>query len=159
MAHARILHLRVNCRTGFYTPKSRLQIDHSLLMRQLCGEPARVNTGTTTITWLPRSTARCRLTLTTICRAKNGIEVISLDGSTSAKQFSFATPTSQWTPDSRAFSYIKNEGGVSNIWRPPLSGEPPKRSTHFNNEVIRSFDLSRDGKQLVMSRAQHATGC
>ena len=84
--------------------------------------------------------------------AKNGIEVISLDGSTSAKQFSFATPTSQWTPDSRAFSYIKNEGGVSNIWRPPLSGEPPKRSTHFNNEVIRSFDLSRDGKQLVMNR-------
>jgi len=76
----------------------------------------------------------------------NGVGVISLDGSTSAKRLDFAMPTTHSTPDSRAFFYIKNEGAS------PTFGEPPKRITYFNNDVIRSFDLSRDGKQLVTDR-------
>jgi eukaryotic-like serine/threonine-protein kinase len=83
---------------------------------------------------------------------KQGLEVMSLEGSAPAKWFNIRTGTTRWTPDSRSFLYIKNEGGVSNIWNQPISGEPPKQITHFNSEVIRSFDISRDGKQLVMNR-------
>jgi Tol biopolymer transport system component len=84
--------------------------------------------------------------------AKSGIEVMSLDSSAPAKRFDIAEGTIQWTHDSRSFLYIKSEGGVSNLWSQPISGEPPKQLTHFNSELIPYFDLSRDGKQLVMSR-------
>jgi len=30
--------------------------------------------------------------------------------------------------------------------------EPPKQISHFDADMIRSFDLSRDGKQLVIER-------
>jgi eukaryotic-like serine/threonine-protein kinase len=81
-----------------------------------------------------------------------GVEVTPLDGSTSPKRFDVPLGTIRWSPDSRSILYIKNEGGTSNIWSQPISGEPPKQITHFNSELIASFELSRDGKQLVMNR-------
>jgi Tol biopolymer transport system component len=83
---------------------------------------------------------------------RNGVEIASVDGDFLVKQFDIATTTIRWTPDSRSFLYVKNEGGVSNIWKQPISGEPPTQVTHFINELIRNFDLSRDGTQLVMNR-------
>jgi Tol biopolymer transport system component len=82
----------------------------------------------------------------------NGVEIMWLDGSTPAKHFEISSGAIGWTPDSRFILYIKNEGGVSNIWNQPISGGAAKQITHFNSLVIRSFDLSRDGKQLVMDR-------
>jgi hypothetical protein len=41
---------------------------------------------------------------------------------------------------------------VSNLWSQPIAGGTPKQITHFNSEEITDFDLSRDGKRLVMSR-------
>jgi eukaryotic-like serine/threonine-protein kinase len=82
----------------------------------------------------------------------SAIAVMSLDGTTAEKHFDIITPNLCWTPDSHSFLFVKNEGGVSNIWSQPISGEPPKRITHFTSELIRSFDISRDGKQLVMNR-------
>ncbi len=83
---------------------------------------------------------------------KNVVEVVPLEGSAPAKQFDIATSTIRWMPDGRAFLYIRNKRGVSNIWSQPISGELPRQITHFNDEVIRSFDLSREGKRLVMNR-------
>ena len=83
---------------------------------------------------------------------RNGVEIASLDSDVLVKQFDIATTTIRWTPDSRSFLYVKNEGGVSNIWKQPISGESPIQVTHFTSELIRSFDLSHDGKQLVMNR-------
>lgn len=80
------------------------------------------------------------------------VEVMPLEGNKPAKQLDTATPTIRWTPDSNSFLYVKNRDGVSNIWRQPISGDPPNQITHFNSDVIRSFDLSRDGQQLVMNR-------
>jgi len=77
---------------------------------------------------------------------------MSLDDNTLSKRFDIAMGTIRWTPDSRSLLYIKNEGGVSNIWSQAISGEPPKQITHFNNLLISQFDLSRDGKEFVMSR-------
>jgi hypothetical protein len=48
--------------------------------------------------------------------------------------------------------YIKNDGRVSNIWSQSLSGGAPKQITHFTSDLMRSFDISHDGKQLVMNR-------
>ena len=77
---------------------------------------------------------------------------MSLDGNTPAKRFDIAAGTIRWTPDSRSLLYVKSEGGVSNLWSQPISGDSPKQMTHFNSLLIGDFDLSRDGKQLVMSR-------
>jgi eukaryotic-like serine/threonine-protein kinase len=83
---------------------------------------------------------------------RNAVAVMSLDGTTPEKHFDIITRNLRWALDSRSFLFVKNEGGVSNIWSQPISGEPPKQITHFTSELIRSFDLSRDGKQLVMDR-------
>jgi eukaryotic-like serine/threonine-protein kinase len=84
--------------------------------------------------------------------ATGGVEIMPLDGSTPAKRFDIAMGVIRWTPDSRSFLYVKNEGGVSNIWKQPISGDPPKQITSFNNQFIGTFDVSRDGKQLLMIR-------
>ena len=87
----------------------------------------------------------------------HSVTVMSLVGDTAEKHFdlpfdNMATRPLGWTPDSRSLLYIKSEDGVSNLWSQPISGELPKQITHFNSDLIRSFDLSRDGKQLVMER-------
>jgi Tol biopolymer transport system component len=84
---------------------------------------------------------------------KVGVELTFLDGSAPAKRLDIASSrTLRWAPDSRSILYVKNENGVSNVWSQPSSGEAGKQITRFNSEMIRSFDLSRDGKQLIMSR-------
>ena len=66
--------------------------------------------------------------------------------------FSSIGTSFRWGADSRSLLYTKNEGGVDNIWSQPIAGGKPKQMTHFKSELISSFDLSRDGKRLVMSR-------
>jgi Tol biopolymer transport system component len=55
-------------------------------------------------------------------------------------------------PDGRSIAYIVNKGDVGNIWSQPIYGGPPKQITNFTSETIDSFDLSRDGKQIAVSR-------
>jgi eukaryotic-like serine/threonine-protein kinase len=57
-----------------------------------------------------------------------------------------------WAADGRSLLYVKDEGGVDNIWSQPIAGGSPKEITRFNSEQIWGFDLSRDGKWLVMRR-------
>ncbi|MGH9839769.1 MAG: TolB family protein [Blastocatellia bacterium] len=61
----------------------------------------------------------------------------------------------RWTPDGRSLIYIDARQGGANLWRLPLNGSAPQPVTNFNDakpEPIYSFDLSRDGKQLVIAR-------
>jgi len=58
----------------------------------------------------------------------------------------------RWAPEGNAVDYSLTRGGVSNLWRQPLAGGPPKQITNFKSEQIFSFDWSRDGKQLVLAR-------
>jgi eukaryotic-like serine/threonine-protein kinase len=83
---------------------------------------------------------------------KNGIEVVFLVGDAPPKWFNIPAGTVRWAPDSRSFLYVNFERRVANLWSQPISGGPPKQITHFNSELIQGFDLSRDGKQLVMNR-------
>ena len=64
----------------------------------------------------------------------------------------------RWMPDNRALLYVDapsgNIGGP-NLWRLPLDGSAPQPATNFkatSAELILNFDLSRDGKQLVLAR-------
>jgi eukaryotic-like serine/threonine-protein kinase len=59
-----------------------------------------------------------------------------------------------WTPDDRAVIYVSNIGGVSNVWKQPLDGKAPTQMTDFKSSLIWWLDLSRDGKQLAMSRGE-----
>jgi len=62
------------------------------------------------------------------------------------------TPNVRWMPDGRAVAYIASQGGVSNIWVQPIDGGPPKQLTDLTTGRIFWFDISRDGKQLALSR-------
>ena len=55
-------------------------------------------------------------------------------------------------PDGRTLIFIDTINGVSNIWSLPLDASAPKQLTDFKTDQIFWFDLSRDGKQLALSR-------
>jgi eukaryotic-like serine/threonine-protein kinase len=57
-----------------------------------------------------------------------------------------------WSPDGRAIDYSITRGGVSDIWRQPLSGGAPKQLTHFPSGLIYNFAWSTDGKSLAAAR-------
>ena len=85
----------------------------------------------------------------------NGIAIMAFEGGPRMK----LVETQQqawflWAADGRSLLYTKNEGGVDNIWNQPILGGTPKQVTHFNSEQIWGFDLSRDGKRLVMRRGR-----
>jgi Tol biopolymer transport system component len=58
----------------------------------------------------------------------------------------------RWTPDGRGLTYVLTRGLVSNIWLQPVDGGPPRQLTDFKTDRIFSFDWSRDGKWLAVSR-------
>ncbi|MCA1816146.1 MAG: protein kinase, partial [Acidobacteria bacterium] len=61
----------------------------------------------------------------------------------------------RWTPDGRSILYVADSGGASNIWSQPVEGGKPVQLTDFKSDLIWTFDLSPDGKQLVMSRGRY----
>jgi Tol biopolymer transport system component len=84
-----------------------------------------------------------------------GVAIMAFEGGPPTKHFDISSSMMtwfRWGTDSRLLLYTKNEGGVDNIWSQPIAGGTPKQITHFNSELISNFDLSRDGKRLVMSR-------
>jgi Tol biopolymer transport system component len=84
-----------------------------------------------------------------------GVAITAFEGGPAIKHFDILSSVGtkfRWGTDGRSLLYTKNEGGVDNIWNQPIAGGTPKQITHFNSEIISSFNLSRDGKRLVMSR-------
>jgi serine/threonine protein kinase/Tol biopolymer transport system component len=61
-----------------------------------------------------------------------------------------------WTSDSRAIVYADARGdgdnSADNIWSAPLEGGSAKQLTNFTSGLIFAFQVSRDGKQIVLSR-------
>jgi TolB protein len=58
----------------------------------------------------------------------------------------------RWAADGRAIVFGVTSNGVTNLWAQPVDGSPPKQLTSFASERIFSFDFSRDGKQVALSR-------
>jgi eukaryotic-like serine/threonine-protein kinase len=82
-----------------------------------------------------------------------GVAIMPFEGGTT-KRLEISPQALRWDPDGRSLLYTKNEGGVENIWRQPIAGETPKEITHFSSDLIFYFDVSRDGKRLVMDRGR-----
>jgi serine/threonine protein kinase len=85
------------------------------------------------------------------------IALFPFEGGEPLKLFDFSQPAGgappvRWLPDGRALAYVSTLGGVSNIWLQPVDGGAPTQLTDFKTDLIFSFDLSRDGKQLALSR-------
>jgi len=59
----------------------------------------------------------------------------------------------RWMPDNRTLLYLDAHDGGSNVWSQPLSGgTAPRQLTNYESDQIFDFDLSPDGKQLVVTR-------
>lgn len=78
--------------------------------------------------------------------------VVATDSGQVLKTFDLpATPT-RWMTDGSAVLYVDSDNGGANIWSQPIAGGKPSQLTNFSSEQIFYFDLSRDGKYLVISR-------
>jgi serine/threonine protein kinase/Tol biopolymer transport system component len=58
-----------------------------------------------------------------------------------------------WTADGRGVICKRTTGDGSNLWQQSLDGSSPTPLTDFKSGGIPWFDLSRDGKQLALSRS------
>jgi len=58
----------------------------------------------------------------------------------------------RWTADGRAVLYAERRAGVSNVWSQPIDGSAAKQLTNFKADQVFGFDVSRDGKSLVLAR-------
>jgi Tol biopolymer transport system component len=81
-----------------------------------------------------------------------GLAIMAFDGGPPTKLFDIPVGALHWTPDGRYLLYVNNVGDVWNLWSQPIAGGPPKQITHFSQYSIYGFDLSGDGKRLVMDR-------
>ena len=84
----------------------------------------------------------------------SGVAIFSFDTASVQKRFDIPAGPVQWTTDGHSFLHIKTEEGVSNLWSQPINEGKAIQITHFNDETIASFSLSRDGKRLLMSRGR-----
>jgi Tol biopolymer transport system component len=84
------------------------------------------------------------------------LAILPIDGGQPIKTLalSIGNPTTnlRWTPDGRAIVYGVTRSGVTNLWAQPVDGSSPKQLTNFTWDRIFYFDISRDGKQIVLSR-------
>ena len=62
----------------------------------------------------------------------------------------------RWTADGKAVTYVLTKGGVSNIWIQPLSGEPARQLTNFDQDQIFAFSWSPEGNGLALVRGVNA---
>ena len=82
------------------------------------------------------------------------IAVLPLEGGKPLKTLDYGVPAAKlrWVVDGRAIAYVDPRDGVSNIVARPIDGGPIKQLTNFKADRIFSFDWSRDGSQLALSR-------
>jgi len=82
------------------------------------------------------------------------IALVPLEGGRPLKTLDYGVaPTIlRWTPDGRAIAYVDPRDTLSNIVARPIDGGALKQLTNFKADRTFSFDWSRDGSQLALSR-------
>jgi Tol biopolymer transport system component len=82
--------------------------------------------------------------------------VIPSGGGPPVKLFGSPDPNRQrmvrWMPDNQGLLYVDTHDGATNVWLQPLNGTDAKALTNYESDRILDFDLSPDGKQLVITR-------
>lgn len=61
----------------------------------------------------------------------------------------------RFMPDGKGYAYGVLEDSVSNIWVQPLDRSAARPLTHFTSDVIRDFEWSVDGKNLIVVRGHN----
>ena len=61
----------------------------------------------------------------------------------------------RFMPDGKGYAYGVLEDSVSNIWVQPLDRSAARPLTHFTSEMIRDFEWSPDGKNLIVVRGHN----
>ena len=85
---------------------------------------------------------------------KTSVGIVSIEGGPLLASFPAETPTS----DSRLLLtddgvYLNTmPGDRANVWLVPTGSGPPRRVTAFEDQVVYSFAISRDGSMLAVSR-------
>ena len=111
---------------------------------------ARISPDGKLVAYLARAASPSSPNVRTIIPSSGGAAIYSFLGVA-------GTGPGQWSPDGKAIDYLLTRGGVTNIWRQPITGGPPKQITNFTSGLIFSFRWSRDGKQLVMARGSRSS--
>ena len=93
-----------------------------------------------------------RIASVSISGGRHDIAIRPIEGGKPSQHFDLPLTQVRWSADGSALLYEKEEGGVSNIWAQPVAGGAPKKLTGYQTDQIFLFDLSRDGKQLALSR-------
>jgi len=98
---------------------------------------------------------------TTANQRPNKIAILPIEGGIPFKTFDIQlSPTTRtyvvWSADSKSIIYNQVKDNVGNLWSQPIIGGPPKQISDFKEGLIFGFDLSRDGKQFVISRGPYS---
>ncbi|HMQ03602.1 MAG TPA: winged helix-turn-helix domain-containing protein [Pyrinomonadaceae bacterium] len=82
------------------------------------------------------------------------LAMIDIKSGKPTKRFKGVSSVSKirWSPDGLEIFYIVDKDGITNIWAQPIDGSLPRQLTYFSSDRIQGFDVSPDGKQLVLSR-------
>ena len=89
------------------------------------------------------------------------IAILSIDGGSPLKTFDIQyNPTTNiyviWSADSKSIIYNQVKDNISNLWSQPISGGTPKQISDFKDGLIYAFDLSHDGKQMLICRGPYS---
>jgi len=82
------------------------------------------------------------------------LAVMSSDGGPASAVFDLPSGANRrmaWTADGTALTYVRDSGGVGNLWIQPIAGGPPKQLTRFSADSIFSHAWSPSG-ELVLAR-------
>ncbi|HYJ85946.1 MAG TPA: protein kinase [Pyrinomonadaceae bacterium] len=86
----------------------------------------------------------------------NRIAILPFEGGAPIKTLevsgSFREVGLGWSGDSRSVIYADERDSAYNLWSMPVDGGPAKQLTQFKTGLIFAFQLSRDGKQIAISR-------
>jgi Tol biopolymer transport system component len=86
----------------------------------------------------------------------NRIAILPFEGGAPVKTLdvagSFREAGLGWSGDSRSVIYADERDSAYNLWSMPVDGGPAKQLTQFKTGLIFAFQVSRDGKQIAVSR-------
>jgi Tol biopolymer transport system component len=116
------------------------------------GEPVRLNDADATT---PSVSPDRKLVAYSYKRTPGGpsmLAIMPFDGGMNVREINVSVGETRWTPDGRSILFIRSQGGVSNLWSQPITGGPAAQMTHFKTDRIASFNLSRDGRRVALTR-------
>jgi serine/threonine protein kinase len=86
---------------------------------------------------------------------KQGIAILPFDGGPPIQKLPIPIADWQqltWSVDGRALTYLRADGGQSNIWSYDLNGGSPKRLSNFASDQIYAYGWSPDHTRFAFAR-------